>query len=70
MKSTDLTGMKVPYSFAPPHMSTQRAGSVAVLGKLMLEAGLGINAREHLPEYLRPSQAEREMAEKMAEKTF
>lgn len=60
--------MKVSFSFAPPHMSTQRAGSVAILGKIMLEAGMGINAGEHLPEYLRPSQAEREMAEKLGGK--
>lgn len=58
-------GLNVKYRFAPAHMSSQRAASVAFLGKLMFENGKSINAREHMPEYLRPSQAERELADKM-----
>ena len=56
--------MKVKYSFAPAHMSSQRAASVAVLGKRLYEEGKSINARDLLPEYLRPTQAERELDKK------
>lgn len=55
---------KVPYHFAPPHMSRQRAGSVAVLGALYYEQGKTETAAEHKPDYMRLSQAERELAEK------
>ena len=57
--------MKVKYSFAPAHMSSQRAASVAVLGMSLYEVGKSMNARELLPEYLRPTQAERELEYKM-----
>lgn len=56
----------VKYEFAPPNISSQKAASVAVLGKLMFEEGKAINAREHLPDYIRPSQAERELNDKMS----
>ena len=56
--------MKVKYSFDPAHMSSQRAASVAVLGKRLYEEGKSINARDLLPEYLRPTQAERELDKK------
>lgn len=56
--------LKVPYSFAPAHLSRQRAGAVAVLGMKYLEAGNVESAMVHQPDYLRLSQAEREQAEK------
>lgn len=58
---------KVPYSFAPAHMSKQRAGAVAVLGMQMLEDGKSESAAEHRPDYLRLSQAERELKERQGE---
>ena len=54
---------KVPYSFAPAHMSRQRAGAVAALGMLKYHMGQYENATEHKPDYLRLSQAEREREE-------
>ncbi len=56
--------LKVPYHFAPAHMNKQRAGAVAALGLRYLAAGRTVHAREHRPDYLRMSQAERERAEK------
>ena len=55
---------KVPYTFAPAHMSKQRAGAVAVLGMKMFKNGNYETAAEHRPDYLRLSQAERELKER------
>lgn len=55
---------KVPYIFAPAHMNKQRAGAVAVLGMQMLQDGKVESAAEHKPDYLRLSQAERELKER------
>ena len=55
---------KVPYIFAPAHMNKQRAGAVAVLGMEMLQNGKAESAAEHRPDYLRLSQAERELKER------
>lgn len=55
---------KVPYQFVPPHVSRQRSGALAALAKLYWEAGNIENADEHIPEYLRMSQAERERMER------
>lgn len=55
---------KVPYTFAPAHMNKQRAGAVAVLGMKMLADGLSETAAAHRPDYLRLSQAERELQER------
>jgi len=57
--------LKAKYSFAPAHMSSQRAASVAVLGRALYEDGKSMNARDLLPEYLRPTQAERELDKKI-----
>ena len=46
--------LKVPHSFAPAHVNKQRAAEV-------------VTAMEHVPEYLRVSQAERERAQKLQE---
>ncbi len=54
--------------FAPPHLMYQRAGALASLGKLYFEAGKTETADEHVPDYLRLSQAEREMLEKTKKK--
>ena len=55
---------KVPYFFAPAHLNRQKAGAVAVLGAAYFERGQVQTAAEHAPEYLRVSQAERELKEK------
>ena len=52
--------LKIPFSFAPPHLSRQRAASVAALGITYLSEGKISSAEEFKPEYLRMSQAERE----------
>lgn len=51
---------KVPFTFAPAHLSRQRAGAVAALGAKLFREGLTVTAAEHAPTYLRVSQAERE----------
>ena len=60
--------MQVPYSFAPAHLSKQRAGAVGALGEKYYREGKTVTAAEHQPEYLRVSQAERERAEREAGK--
>ena len=57
--------LKVEYSFAPAHMSRQRAGALAELAKEYYRNGIIETAAEHKPDYLRLSQAERERMEKM-----
>lgn len=56
--------ISVEYSFAPPCCNRQRAACVASLGIVLYEKGIYQTAREHAPEYLRLSQAERERAGK------
>lgn len=56
----------VPFSFAPLHCSKQRAGALAVRAMELFEKGKTESADEHEPDYLRLSQAERELAEKQA----
>lgn len=58
---------KVAYSFAPAHLARQRAGAIGALGEVMYNKGLYESAAEHKPEYLRKSQAERELEMKNAE---
>ncbi len=50
----------VPFQFAPPQMNRQRAASVAALGALYMKEGKTEDAKDHAPDYLRKSQAERE----------
>ena len=59
--------LKVPYSFAPAHVNKQRAAAVAALGEIYVKEGKIVTAMEHVPEYLRVSQAERERAQKLQE---
>ena len=60
--------LKVPYLLAPAHLNRQRAGAVAVLGIQYAKEGKLESAMEHQPDYLRLSQAERERAQKQAQK--
>ena len=59
--------LKVPYSFAPAHVNKQRAAAVATLAQLYVKEGKVVTAMEHVPEYLRVSQAERERAQRLKE---
>ena len=54
-------GLTCAYKIAPAHICTQRAGSVALAAKDMAEAGEVILSDAFHLEYLRPSQAEREL---------
>jgi tRNA threonylcarbamoyladenosine biosynthesis protein TsaB len=54
----------VPYSFAPATCHIQRATCVATLGAILYEKGIVESARDHKPDYLRLSQAEREREER------
>lgn len=56
--------VNVGYSYAPACCSRQRAACVASLGMVLYEKGVYQTAKEHAPEYLRLSQAERERAGK------
>ena len=56
--------IKVPYEFAPAFCNRQRAASVAALAEKLYQAGVVETAAEHKPDYLRLSQAERELAER------
>jgi len=56
--------LKVPFYFAPIHLSKQRAGSVGALGLEYMKKGNVVSAEEFEPIYLRASQAERELEEK------
>lgn len=51
------------FSFAPAHLNKQRAGAVGTLALQYVREGKIQTAAEHQPDYLRPSQAERERAE-------
>jgi tRNA threonylcarbamoyladenosine biosynthesis protein TsaB len=55
--------LTVPYRFAPAHMNRQRAASVAALAQIYAREGRLESARDHAPDYLRKSQAEREREE-------
>ena len=59
-------GLHVEYVFAPAHMNRQSAAAVGALGMKYFAEGKVQSAREHEPDYLRLSQAERERAEKNA----
>ena len=60
--------LSAPHAFAPPHLSGQRASSVAFRGMQLFRMGKAQDGSMHRPEYLRVSQAERVRAEK-AEKS-
>lgn len=56
--------LKIPFAFAPAHLNRQRGGAIASLGAIYLKKGLTDTAADHKPDYLRVSQAERELKEK------
>ncbi len=56
--------VKVGKQYAPLNNSVQRAGSLAVRAIDMFEKGEYVPAADHVPDYLRLSQAERERNEK------
>lgn len=56
--------VKVPYQFAPIHVSQQRAGALGALAIQYYKEGRYESAAAHQPDYLRVSQAERELAAK------
>ena len=55
--------VKVPFSFAPASCNRQRAAAVGALAFTYAMQGKMEDAAEHVPEYLRLSQAERERKE-------
>lgn len=57
-------GLSIPFIFAPANMNRQRASSVGLLGIEYFKRGKTETAREHQPDYLRVSQAERERNER------
>lgn len=59
--------MKVPYSFAPLNLNRNKASSVGAVGMALYKAGKTEKAEEHLPDYLRQTQAEREFKEREKE---
>ncbi len=62
-------GLTGEFSFAPAHLNRQRAGAVGALGMKYFQEGKVETAMEHKPDYLRLSQAERELAEKDAKRS-
>ena len=54
--------MKAPHRYAPFNNNRQRAASLACLAMQYYREGKIVTAAEHKPDYLRPSQAEREMS--------
>lgn len=54
--------MQVPYTLAPSHRNRQSAACIAALGSVYYAQGRTVSGAEHVPEYLRLSQAERERA--------
>lgn len=54
--------------FAPAHLNRPRAGAVAALAMQYIREGKTETAAEQKPDYLKPSQAERELMEKNAGK--
>lgn len=58
--------MKTEHYYAPASVNRPKASSLAVLASLYYKEGKTELAKEHRPEYLRLSQAERELKEKQA----
>lgn len=58
--------MTTEHHYAPASMNRQKASSLASLASIYYKEGKIETAKEHKPEYLRLSQAERELKEKQA----
>lgn len=56
------------YEFAPPHLATQRATSVGIYAKYLYDKNGAVDSAQIVPNYLRPSQAERLLGEKECQK--
>ena len=56
---------KVPYYVAPSHLNKQRAAAIGALAVEYYKQGIMETAKDHVPDYLRLSQAEREREEAM-----
>jgi tRNA threonylcarbamoyl adenosine modification protein YeaZ len=52
--------LKREHSYVPAHVNKQRAAAVGALGEVLYAEGKFVKAEEHVPNYLRKSQAERE----------
>lgn len=61
--------LDIEHCFAPAHVNRQRAAAVGALGMKYFAEGKAETAAEHRPDYLRLSQAERERAEKDANRS-
>ena len=57
--------MQVPYTLAPAHRNRQSAACIAALGSVYYAQGKFVSGAEHIPEYLRLSQAEREREQEL-----
>ena len=64
-KAKFAENITVPFEVAPMHTNRQRASAVGMAALRMVAEGKIETADEHIPEYLRLSQAEREMKERM-----
>ena len=62
--------MRVPYTLAPAHRNRQSAACIAALGSVYYAQGKVVSGAEHVPEYLRLSQAERERAQELQKITY
>lgn len=57
--------LQVPYTLAPAHRNRQSAACIAALGRVYYAQGRIVSGAEHVPEYLRLSQAERERQDEL-----
>ena len=62
--------LHVPYTLAPAHRNRQSAACIAALGSVYYAQGKFVRGAEHVPEYLRLSQAERERAKELQKITY
>lgn len=65
-KDTIESKMATEHYYAPASMNRQKASALASLAEIYFKEGKIESAAEHRPDYLRLSQAERELKEKMA----
>ena len=63
-KKTIEEMITVDHTYAPVHLCMQRAAALGALGLQYYKEGKTVSAGDHKPDYLRLSQAERELAEK------
>lgn len=60
--------LKVSHCYAPLNLNRNKAASVGALGIALYKEGHYGNARDHVPDYLRATQAERELQERLCGK--